>query len=81
MRVLIRRSGQGKFAAPEIASYGNEAQLQELIARTPDLLPGIDAACACRKLDSAERGDFGGRLSDARRLVHTLEPASRALSS
>ncbi len=44
MRVLIRRSGQGKFAAPEIASYGNEAQLQELIARTPDLLPGIDAA-------------------------------------
>lgn len=40
-RVLIRRVGETRFATPRISSYGNEAQLQELIAQTPDLLPGI----------------------------------------
>jgi hypothetical protein len=40
-RVLIRRVGEARFAAPRISSYGNEAQLQDLIAGTPDLLPGI----------------------------------------
>jgi hypothetical protein len=43
-RVLIRRVGEARFGAPRISSYGNEAQLQELIAETPDLLPGMAAA-------------------------------------
>jgi hypothetical protein len=42
MRVLLRRSPETRFAAPEIASYGNESQLQKLIEETPDLLPGVD---------------------------------------
>lgn len=41
MRVLVRRPGETTFAAPEISSYGDEAQLQGLIAETPDLLPGV----------------------------------------
>ncbi len=42
MRVLVKRSGETRFAAPEISSYGDEAQLQGLIKETPDLLPGVD---------------------------------------
>jgi hypothetical protein len=42
VRVLIRRSGEGKFSAPQVSAYGNEAQLQALIAETPELLPGVD---------------------------------------
>lgn len=40
---MIRQPGATSFTAPEIASYGDEAQLQQLIADNPSLLPGIDA--------------------------------------
>jgi hypothetical protein len=42
MRVLVKRPGETKFTAPAVFSYGDEAQLQQLIADNPDLLPGVD---------------------------------------
>lgn len=42
VRVLVKRPGDDGFVAPEISSYGDEAQLQRLIAGTPEVLPGID---------------------------------------
>lgn len=39
MRVLIRR-GDGSWAEPEITGHQSEADLQKLLATSPDLLPG-----------------------------------------
>jgi hypothetical protein len=48
MGFLIRRS-DGDWKQPESTSYGNEAELQELLASTPSLLPGDDLLAVVRE--------------------------------
>lgn len=44
--VMIRTAG-GQWRAPSVTAYSNEAELQQLLATTPSLMPGVgDAACA-----------------------------------
>jgi hypothetical protein len=40
--MLIRRVGGGSWHAPRTTAYTNEAELRDLLAETPSLLPGID---------------------------------------
>jgi hypothetical protein len=41
-RLLIRRDGDNDWRTPEVTAYDNEAKLQELLAESPHLLPGIE---------------------------------------
>ncbi len=41
-RLLIRREGEDDWRTPEVTAYDNEAALQNLLAESPHLLPGID---------------------------------------
>ncbi|MEX2425869.1 MAG: hypothetical protein WD401_03810 [Thermomicrobiaceae bacterium] len=41
-RLLIRRNGDNDWRTPEVTTYDNEAALQELLAESQHLLPGID---------------------------------------
>lgn len=40
--MLIRRVGGGSWHTPQTTAYTNEAELRDLLAETPSLLPGID---------------------------------------
>ena len=40
--MLIRRVGSGSWHTPQTTAYTNEAELRDLLAETPSLLPGID---------------------------------------
>ena len=40
--MLIRPVGGGSWHTPETTAYTNEAELRDLLAETPSLLPGID---------------------------------------
>lgn len=42
VRILIRRSRDGKRTAPEATCFEHEDHLERLIAEAPELLPGID---------------------------------------
>lgn len=44
-RLLIRRNGE-EWKKPDVTVYDNEAALQELLAGSPDLLPGIKEGTA-----------------------------------
>jgi len=39
--VLIRHQGEGEWRAPATTAYTNEAELRDLLAETPSLLPGV----------------------------------------
>ena len=39
----MRKEGEGEWGTPEITNYAQEANLQRLLAKSPDLLPGCDA--------------------------------------
>lgn len=41
--MLIRHTDGGKWHTPRTTAYTNEAELRDLLAETPSLLPGIDA--------------------------------------
>jgi hypothetical protein len=41
--LLIRRLGEGSWHAPEVNAYQNEEALEQLLAASPDLLPGSSA--------------------------------------
>ncbi|MGD9571521.1 MAG: hypothetical protein AB7V62_06555 [Thermoleophilia bacterium] len=40
VNLLVRR-GEGAWASPAVSAYGNEAQLRDLLALQPSLLPGL----------------------------------------
>jgi RecB family endonuclease NucS len=40
--MLIRSLGGGSWHTPQTTAYTNEAELRDLLAETPSLLPGID---------------------------------------
>ena len=40
--MFIRRLGEGSWHTPRTTAYTNEAELRDLLAETPSLLPGID---------------------------------------
>src|SRR5687768_14102388 len=40
MKLLVRRNGQGDWEEPKVLGHQNEADLQKLLATSPDLLPG-----------------------------------------
>jgi hypothetical protein len=42
--MLMRKEGEGEWGSPEITSYAQEANLQRLLAKSPDLLPGCDGS-------------------------------------
>lgn len=42
--MLIRRQGEDTWGSPETTSFQDEASLQKLIAKSPDLLPGCDGS-------------------------------------
>jgi hypothetical protein len=56
--MFIRRVGEGNWHAPETTAYTNEAELQDLLAETPSLLPGVgeEPAAAARELPVAGAG-------------------------
>jgi hypothetical protein len=40
-RLLVRRDGESNWRTPEVSAYDNESMLQELLAESPKLLPGL----------------------------------------
>jgi endonuclease NucS-like protein len=40
MKLLVRRNGQGDWIEPPVRGHQNEADLQKLLATSPDLVPG-----------------------------------------
>jgi hypothetical protein len=51
--VLLRRGSRGQFAEPEASGYANGSELQDILARHPTLLPGVEGvAVTCRELQS-----------------------------
>lgn len=42
--MLMRKEGEGEWGSPEITNYAQEANLQRLLAKSPDLLPGCDGS-------------------------------------
>jgi hypothetical protein len=42
--VLLRRQGESRWREPEVTAYSNEADLRDLISKSPDLLPGCDGS-------------------------------------
>ncbi len=44
--MLIRRVGGGSWHTPQTTAYTNEAELRDLLAEMPSLLPGIDERSA-----------------------------------
>jgi hypothetical protein len=53
--VLIRREG-GSWDTPHTTAYTNEAELRDLLAETPSLLPGIDEGPAAAGFPDEFRG-------------------------
>ena len=70
MSFLIRRSGQD-WQEPAASSYSNEAELQDLLATAPSLLPGDEALAVVREFCIPEVGsvDLVGVSSTGRVVV------------
>lgn len=57
MDILMRHGSSGPWREPSTTAYGNEAELQHLIAESPQLLPGVgELAIAVRELAVAAAG-------------------------
>jgi hypothetical protein len=51
--VLLRHSLTGAFRVPEVSGYAKEDQLQRILFKHPELVPGVTApAVACREFQS-----------------------------
>ena len=54
MGQLLIRQPDGTWREPDLTGYGDEAELQQILAEHPELIPGVSAdAVTCREFQSA----------------------------
>src|SRR4051812_37435862 len=78
--MFIRRVGGGPFHTPETTAYTNEAELRDLLAETPSLLPGVDEgpAAAAKEMPISGAGSADVVIVDASGDITVVECKLRA---
>jgi hypothetical protein len=79
--MLIRRAdGGGSWHAPQTTAYTNEAELRDLVAETPSLLPGVDEgpAAAAKEMPISGAGSADVVIVDAAGDITVVECKLRA---
>lgn len=78
--MLIRRVGGGSWHTPQTTVYTNEAELRDLLAETPSLLPGIDErpAAVAKEMPISGTGKADVVIVDASSEITVVECKLRA---
>ncbi|MBV9049649.1 MAG: hypothetical protein JOY58_15340 [Solirubrobacterales bacterium] len=65
--MLIRRVGEGSWHTPQTTTYTDDAELRDLLAETPSLLPGVGerSAAAAKEMPISGRGSADVVIVDA----------------